>query len=191
VIASHKFDKYCATDHIISVVVIDGISIGCPCCGRHNCHLPLDSNRESFCPTHQWLNTQCAIVGCNSDIAKRGTDESKTCVCNDPEHQKIEQVHRQKGQAHFVLKERLLRQCVSHPEDAVAKDVGLDELEDVEEVEEVFSVDGTGCVVPDQLDAAGDVISDGGKHTGVKPPKKVHAQFGRKRGHNEQIFVAP
>jgi len=173
------------------VVVIDGISIGCPCCGRHNCHLPLDSNRESFCPTHQWLNTQCAIVGCNRDIAKRGTNESKTRVCDDPEHQKIEQVRTQKGQARFVLKERLLRQRVSHPEDVVAKDVGLDKLEDVEDIDEVFTVNSAGHVVPDRLDAAGNVISDGGEHTGAKPPKKVRAQFGRKRSHNEQIFVAP
>ena len=90
-----------------------------------------------------------------------------------------------------MLKERLLRQRVSHPEDVVAKDVGLDKLEDVEDIDEVFTVNSAGHVVPDRLDAAGNVISDGGEHTGAKPPKKVCAQFGRKRSHNEQIFVAP
>ena len=77
---------------------------------------------------------------------------------------------------------------MSHPEDAIAKHFGLDKLKDVEDV---FTVDSAGHVVPDQPDAAGNVISDGGEHTGAKPPKKVRAQFGRKRSHNEQIFVAP
>jgi len=67
---------------------------------------------------------------------------------------------------------------VSHPEDAIAKHFGLDKLKDVEDVEDVFTVDSAGHVVPDQPDAAGNVISDGGEHTSAKPPKKVCAQFG-------------
>ena len=122
---------------------------------------------------------------------KKDPNESKTRVCDNPEHQKIEQIHTQKGQAHFLLKERLLRQRVSHPEEAIAKDVGLDELEDTEGDIEEFTVDDAGHVIPDQLDAGGHPIPNSGEHTGAKLPKKVHAQFGRKRSHNEQIFVAP
>lgn len=122
---------------------------------------------------------------------KKGPNESKTRVCDNPEHQKIERIRTQKGQARFLLKERLLRQRVSHPEDAIAKDVGLDELEDTEGDIEEFTVDDAGRVIPDQLDAGGHPIPNSGEHTGAKPPKKVRAQFGRKRSHNEQIFVAP
>jgi hypothetical protein len=175
----------------MSVVVIDRISIGCPCCGWHNCHLPLDTNRQHFCPKYHKLNNKCAIIGCDRDISKKGADEQKTHVCNDPEHQEIERVRTQKGQARFMLKERLLRQCVSHPEDAIATDVVLDELADVNDKVEEFMVQDTGHVIPDELDAKGNVVPDSSKHTGTKPPKKVHTQFSRKQSHNEQIFVVP
>jgi hypothetical protein len=89
------------------------------------------------------------------------------------------------------LKERLLCQHVSHPEDAIVTDVGLDELADVDDKVEEFMVQDTGCIIPDELDAEGNVVSDNSKHTGAKPLKKVHAQFGRKRSPNKQIFVAP
>jgi len=124
-------------------------------------------------------------------IFQERCNERKTHVCDDPEHQEIERVRTQKGQARFVLKERLLRQRVSHPEDAIATDVGLDELADVDDEVEEFTVQDTGRVIPDKLNAEGNVVPDNSEHTGAKPPKKVRAQFGRKRSHNEQIFVAP
>lgn len=173
------------------VIVIDGISIGCPCCGKHNCHIPLGSNHNRFCPMHQDLDGQCAIVGCERPIRKSGPNEAKTLVCTDPKHREIECVHTQKGQARFVLKDRLLRQRVSHPEDAVAKDVGVDELEDLDDVEEEFTVvvteSGEEQAIPQRLNSDGPDSSD----HGAKPPRKVCAQFGQRRSHNEQIFVAP
>lgn len=183
--------------HFYFVVVIDGISIGCPCCGKHDCHIPLASNRNHFCPAHEDLDRQCAIVGCESPVTVRGPNETKSLVCDDPEHQEIECVRTQKGQARFVLKERLLHQRVSHPEDAVAKDVGVNELEDLDDVEEEFTVlapqvGNEQRLVPDQLDSDGCILlaPESDDH-GVKPPRKVRAQFGRRRSHNEQIFVAP
>jgi hypothetical protein len=73
----------------------------------------------------------------------------------------------------------------------VPKDVDIDELEDVEDVEEDFVVDLSGRIVPDQFDSAGNVVPDNSNHREGPPPKKVRAQFGRKRSHNEQIFVTP
>lgn len=122
---------------------------------------------------------------------QNGPEEHQSLVCDNPEHQEIEHARTRKGQAHFVLKERLLRQCVSHPEDAVPKDVNVDKLEDVEDVEENFVIDPSGRVVPDQLDSAGNIIPDNNDHREGPPPKKVRAQFSRKRSHNEQIFVTP
>ena len=182
------------TERIVSVVVIDGNNMGCPCCGQHNCHLPLQNNRQRFCPTHHSQNNKCAIIGCDRELAKRDPNENKTLACDDPEHQKIERVRTQKGQARFVLKERLSRQRVSHPEDAVAQDIAVDELVDADDVIEEFMVESTGRVVsgPDQLDVEGNIVPDNAEHRkGAKPSKKVRAQFGRKRSHNEQIFVAP
>src|ERR1700729_637453 len=94
----------CMVEHFVSVVIIDGISIGCPCCVRHNCHIPLSSNRDRFCPTHHHFDNQCAIIGCDRDIVQTGSSGCKTLVCNDPLHQEIERARTQKGQAHFILK---------------------------------------------------------------------------------------
>ncbi|KZP29406.1 hypothetical protein FIBSPDRAFT_727349, partial [Athelia psychrophila] len=127
---SHIFTDKDGNSRFYFVVVIDGISIGCPCCGKHNCHLPLPNNRHHFCATHEELNNQCAIVGCEEPVADRGPGLPKAFTCPNPEHQEIEQARTEKGQAHFVLKERLLQQ-------------------------------------------------------------RICAQFGRRRSHNKQIFVAP
>jgi len=73
--------------------------------------------------------------------------------------QEIETWRTQKGQARFDVKERLLRQCVSHPEDAIATDVVLDELTDVNDEVEEFTVQDTGRVIADELDAEGNVCA--------------------------------
>lgn len=175
------------TEYIVSVVVIDGISIGCPCCGKHNCHLPLTSNRDHFCPAHHDLKKKCAIIDCEEEISTRGVSNGRQSqVCDDPVHREIERLRREKGQSRFILKERLLHQRVSHPEDSSAKDIPVEELQDIEEdeaTEEVFAVDASGKVDANVLDNS--------IHRGTTKTKKVRSQFGRKRSHNEQIFVAP
>lgn len=93
-----------------------------------------------------------------------------------------------------MLKERLLQQRVSHPKDAVAKDVGVDKLEDLDDAEEEFTLiprdDSNPQAVPDRLDGEGNILPDATDH-GAKPLRKICAQFGRRRSHNKQIFVAP
>ena len=177
----HTLKILTVTEHIVSVVVIDSNNMGCPCCSQHNCHLPLQNNQQCFCPMHNSLNNKCAIIGCDRELAKRDPSKSKTLACNDPKHQKIEQVHTQKGQACFVLKERLSCQWVSHPEDAVTQDIAVDELVDADDAIEEFMVELTGCIVsgPDQLDVEGNIVPDNADHReGEKPSKKVCAQFG-------------
>ncbi|KAF8220288.1 hypothetical protein L208DRAFT_1334764, partial [Tricholoma matsutake] len=48
------------------VVVINGVTIGCPCCVIHNCTTPLANNRYHFCPKHSAQNFICAIISCDS-----------------------------------------------------------------------------------------------------------------------------
>jgi hypothetical protein len=119
----------------VSVVVTDGVTIGHPCCAVHNFHLPLASNRHRFCPTHLPLESQCAIIDCECP------NRDGSLTCNDPEHQEVECIQKDRGQARFQLKERLEHSHVAHPESAEAVDATSQELADVDEAEEVFSLD--------------------------------------------------
>lgn len=127
-------------------------------------------------------------------------------TCPDIIHQEVEQVKTARGEGRFQLKDRLARQRVAHPNDSVAEDVNLTELEDVDAAEEGFSLDDDGRIIPDsgcvllgnnETDDAGnksqDIAEGVRKEAGSEIPekRKLRAQFGRKRTHNEQIMVAP
>ena len=151
------------------VVVIDGVTIGFPCCGVHNCHSPLPNNKHRFCANHAaTYNNICAIIHCTNPVAEN------SLACSDASHQEVERIRHERGQARFQLKERLLRARVAHPNDAVAEELSLPELFDDEEGEEEF-----------------EVATPEGSNTNLQPKKKLRAQFGRKRTHNEQIIVCP
>jgi hypothetical protein len=87
----------------------------------------------------------------------------------------------ERGQSRFQLQERLTRARVAHPNDSLGKEVAnISELADVDEDNEEFEL------------LTGQMTSTQANHTsGLSQKKKVRAQFGRKRTHNEQIIVAP
>ncbi|KAI0078361.1 hypothetical protein K474DRAFT_1641748 [Panus rudis PR-1116 ss-1] len=68
-----------------SCIVIDGITIGHPCCSVHNCHIPLASTRHRFCPTHEDRRNTCCVDRCEHPAVQPGL------VCDDPLHQEIQQ----------------------------------------------------------------------------------------------------
>jgi hypothetical protein len=145
----------------VSAVVIDGVTIGRPCCSIHNCHSPLQNNQHRFCPNHACFNLICAIVGCNMPTAPK----SRTCLNLD--HQATEKTHHERGQARFQLKERMKRARVAHPNDALAQ--------------EESHTDHDG-----ESDSDGENNS---ARDNSKP--RIKARFSRRRTHNEQIIVAP
>ena len=159
---------YFVVTHKCWVVVIDGVTVGCCCCGVHNCQVPLSSNHDRFCADHKGRNLVCAIVGCERPVLEG------RLTCADNKHQAVEHVHRERGQARFQLKERLQRARIAHPNDSDVSDVALVD-EDNGEEEEFVVASGTA------LPAEASQVKEG----------RVHAQFGRKRTHNEQIIVAP
>ena len=116
------------------VVVIDGVTVGCPCCAVHNCKVPLENNRHRFCPNDAAQNLICAIVGCDSPVV------AESCTCSEPSHQEVERIHWKRGQARFQLQERLQRARVAHPNDAVAEEA--DAVADVDDEAEDFEVGG-------------------------------------------------
>lgn len=153
------------------MVVIDGVTVGHPCCGEPNCKVPLANNHDRFCPTHASLNQICAVVHCSLPVIPG----RKTCALAD--HKAIEDVHNDRGQARFQLKERLRRALLAYLHDALLVDVSnVSELVEDDNAEEDFVFNGQGQPIPVK------------EHT---TRKKLRAQFGRKRTHNEQLIVAP
>lgn len=148
----------------VSVVVIDGITIGHPCCGVLHCAESLANNRDRFCPSHHHHRTLCAIVGCEKSVVEG------RLTCSSPNHSKLEEYRKAKGKAFFQLKSQLERSRVSNPEDST------EAQPTVEETEEMVLDDG-------EDDACAGKDEDGNR--------KLQAVFGRRRTHNEQIIVRP
>ncbi|KAI0042629.1 hypothetical protein FA95DRAFT_1635974 [Auriscalpium vulgare] len=174
-------------------IVVDGITLGHPCCGVFRCRVPLANNRHRFCPEHADLHEVCAVNGCDAAVVPG----SKTC--SDNVHQEMERVHTARGTAMFQLKERLLRAAIAHPNDALATSSTPADA-DLEDAEEWFEVTGAGAVhshadppgsstgQPDRLVAPTPVPCPA-KSPGGNVKRK--AQFGRRRTHNEEIIVRP
>lgn len=163
----------------VSCVVMDGVTIGHPCCSIHNCHIPLASNRARFCPEHAHHNAICSVKGCESPIA------AETLVCDDPQHQAIWKRHKARGQSRFTLHARLQRARMASAANSMPFIGDIRNLEDLEADEIEFALDEDGNVVAE--DSSPEACPD-------KPAtgnRKLRAQFGRKRTHNEQVIVAP
>jgi hypothetical protein len=97
-------------------------------------------------------------------------------MCSETSHQKVEQIHQERGQSRFQLKERLQRALVAHPNDSVAETSSTTnhDIADMDNEEEEFQV---------QVDANGAEQRD--------KKERIRAQLGRRRTHNEQLIVAP
>ncbi|KAI0072019.1 hypothetical protein K474DRAFT_462626 [Panus rudis PR-1116 ss-1] len=55
-------------EYAVRAVVMDGVSIGRPCCGEHDCKNPLPNQRARFCDDHKHLYNICSVVGCNAEV---------------------------------------------------------------------------------------------------------------------------
>jgi hypothetical protein len=156
-----------------SVIVIDGVSVAHTCCGVPNCKVPLHSNRHRFCPAHSHLNTVCSIVDCSN----QAVPGMKACAVAS--HQRVEELHNARGQSRFQLKERQERSHIAHPNDSVGEQVtSISEILEDEE-EQVFEATRSGPVP----------VTPNSTSRSSNP--QIRAQFGRRRTHNEQLFVAP
>jgi hypothetical protein len=154
-----------------SVLVIDGITIGHPCCGILHCQTSLVSNRHRYCPSHDGHHHICAVEGCLQPVASRSSpDDPARLTCDIETHAALEKQHKQRGSAFFQLRGKLQRAHVAHPVDS---DAAQPTAEEVEEMEFDGNAD-SAC--PSKLEAGN---------------RKIRALFGRRRTHNEQIMVRP
>jgi len=182
-------------------VVIDGVNMGCPCCGYHDCDNPLESVQDQFCTEHRQYNNECAVTSCSAAVEKG----FKTCL--DQHHRKLELHYYERGKAMFQLKAHLDRLRISQSHDSLSlgsirHDQGQltapDELAimaadlhpDVEEnpdEDESTGLEGSG-EGDDQvlMDSRGE-LCDGKLEAGNRT---LRACFGRRRSHNEELCVA-
>jgi hypothetical protein len=145
----------------VSAVVTDGLTLGHPACSIHNCHEALANNHHRYCLLHEDRNRICSIKTCERAVIPG------RLVCDNGDHVAVETTYKLRGQAFFQLKDRLARAQIAHPDDSTSSERPLVELEDAEEEE--FAV----------------------RESGSPTGRRLKAQFGRKRTHNEQLIVAP
>ncbi|KAG2037617.1 hypothetical protein BDR03DRAFT_1050033 [Suillus americanus] len=107
------------TTHKVSVVVVDGVTVGHPCCVVRNCHTPLSNNHHRFCPAHSSYNGMCSIIGCNLPVVPG----RRTCLT--PDHKHVEGTDELCGQSRFQLQEHFAHARVAHPNDTISQDVEI------------------------------------------------------------------
>jgi hypothetical protein len=154
-----------------SVLVIDGITIGHPCCGILHCQRPLANNRHRYCPDHDGHHHICAVEGCLQLVAPHSSpDDPVRLTCDIEDHTMLEKKHKQRGSAFFQLRGKLQRAHVAHPVDSDAAQPTAEEVEEM-------GLDGdTDPACPSKPEAGN---------------RKIRALFGRRRTHNEQIMIRP
>ena len=198
----HTYKTEDGSYYKVEAAVMDGLTIGHPCCTLFACPLALSSNHHQFCKTHSHLCLQCAISSCSHPVVQHSKTVDGRLVrttmktCDDPMHQEMEWLNKEQSKANFQLSQKLMRHNVSHLNDAMAKKHLID-LVDLEDTKEWFEVeDGRVCMftinnpgATGELDASVSVVA-----CPLKPNsgnKKIKAQFGCQRTHNEQVIVWP
>ncbi|KAI0072001.1 hypothetical protein K474DRAFT_1711971 [Panus rudis PR-1116 ss-1] len=176
---THFYKDADGKDAKTSCIVIDGITIGHPCCAVHNCKIPLARSRDRFCPTHEDQKYICSILRCNEPVVP------SRLTCNNPTHQAAEQRLRARGEARFQLLQRLQRARLAMANESLPQGerTAEDMVDDGEE--QAFDVNPAGEIVGE--DAGPEACPD----KPLSGNRRITAQFGRKRTHNELIFVAP
>ena len=150
----------------LRATVTDGISIGHPCCGVHDCKEPLQSQRKRFCAKHNDLKNVCAVTTCS-----RPCDLGyKTCGMRD--HRQLETTGNEQRTAMFQLWKRLEWLNTTQIEDALSSELGASvSLLEVDEDAEVNTT--TEC---------NDKSPEGNR--------KARIRLNRRHTHNEQLCVA-
>jgi hypothetical protein len=154
--------------------VTDGVTIGHPCCGVHDCDIPLTSVKHRFCPQHYRHELVCSVTLCE-DATEPGFR-----TCTSPDHRQIELAYDQRGKAMFQLKHRLERLKLSQPSDSLPTIPRLSQDEDLQPDDETDFADGEGVF---DLTGYCEDKPEGGN-------RAVRARFGRRRTHNEELCVA-
>ncbi|KDQ51461.1 hypothetical protein JAAARDRAFT_62514 [Jaapia argillacea MUCL 33604] len=148
----------------LQAVVIDGITIGHPCCRVHNCKLPLPSQNATYCDIHSALKSKCAVESCTSSVGAG----FQTCALAD--HRILEEHHLESNRAMFQLKHCLEHLKISQPDDSLRTEGG-----------------GSGLATDELTTHGTDNLCHGKPDAGNR---RFRAHFGRRWTHNEELCVA-
>ncbi|KAF7324005.1 hypothetical protein MKEN_00622500 [Mycena kentingensis (nom. inval.)] len=148
----------------VHALVVDGITIGHPCCGVRHCPIPLENNRERFCPGHKGTqDAKCAVEACDEKAER----SNGFLTCTEPLHRQLELNHKKRDKAMFQLKSKVVRSGVANPDNAFEAEITAEEYEEMQ-------VDDDGKPCPATKDPNG---------------RKIRALFGRRKTHGEQVGV--
>lgn len=147
----------------IQAAVCDGNNMGHPCCGVHDCKIPLQTRTDRFCPSHKSREKKCAIDNCEVDIAGRHQ------TCEDPDHRRLEDRYFSSGTSLFQLRSRLKRAGVVVPDDSATLVSS--------------SSDDPGVVEDDACEEKPDTVG--------YSKRKLRACFGTNYTHTELLFMRP
>ncbi|KAF8577525.1 hypothetical protein K439DRAFT_1649069 [Ramaria rubella] len=151
--------------------VLDGNTIGHLCCAIHNCKVPLSKvGCDIYCPAHLGYEAKCAVTTCESAHGER------FLTCPQLNHRSLEVAYREKGVAFFQMHDKIKKRA-----EGSASDPG--------------SIDGGGLneVVIVEGDDAGDSVPVilGCDEKSPAGNRRLHAQFSRRRTHNDQLMIRP
>ena len=186
-------------------VVTDGVGIGHPCCGIHDCKEPIVRSKGSrYCALHSDLEQQCAIIECTLP-----RDEGFR-TCSAPAHRRLDDILRLENTAMFQLKNRLDRLNTLQSHKAIFSTVLTVTENQADEASRVVHPLDTTCEEPDSavnynqsMDSNTEFpVTIGAEDTNIRSDavecdakssegnKKIRALLGRRRTHNEEFAVA-
>lgn len=145
-------------------IVTDGVTLGHPCCAE-----PLIMAKGArFCLEHSEKEAECAIIGCTTRVSVGFS------TCSPSSHRALEDYKLLANKSMFTLKQRLER-----------LKTGSGNAPSGEDISET----------PDEqsLDVVGDFTNPNDPSFVNAEPlgnRRLRAQFGRRRTHNEELAVA-
>jgi hypothetical protein len=155
-------------------VVVDGVTVGHPCCSEHDCSIPLWSSRDRYCPTHAHLTNLCVAVSCE-DTAEKGF---KTCT--HPNHRNLETKYNLSSKAMFQLRHHLER-ANRQTHDSLPTDFASNS-------DNGESLEGSGVQYDQEVEITANDCN--GKSSSGNQNRTIRARFGRRRTHNDELCVA-
>jgi hypothetical protein len=186
-------------------LVTDGVTMGHPCCGHHECKIPLANNRHRYCPEHWNQEKLCSVRGCNENA------EAGYKSCGDPVHRQKERDYYEEGTAIGQLLRRARRAGIYQPDDSVPLISTSTRVEFSGSLESgvLQPVDSPAQGVEPSAYQSDNEIEQEELESSNQPPaqplsipdpdvdkapsgnRKLMTQFGRRRTHNEQLCVCP
>lgn len=175
----------------MAVLTLRKGTCGSPCCAVHGCQVPLENNRNRFCPQHKDEAGVCGVVGCCHPV------DPGFQTCSNGLHWSLKDHLKQKNKAMFQLKHRLERLCVSALTTSIPEDKTEDGAEGFAEgfalptdFNKAIDVDVLQDKKESQSGAVG-TLSSLEPVQAIAPTKCIRAVMSRVRSHNEQLVVRP